>query len=505
MHPSHLLALPHFTFPQTDRSYAPAPCPDATSPQLLSSAHRTLDASNADFFYVPTYLACTILPVYDWVGPGPYSHGYPMRPVTAMRMSYDALEQVRTRWPYFNQSVERIRNAKAAGATGAALLPNHIFLFAHDEGACWAPQELFEHSIILTHWGRMDARPQSSSRYIPDNWEHAWFAVERAPNGQRWGFERGGRLGSRGMIGTHPCYDPLKDIVIPVYSPPSNWWRSPLVLESSPHQEQPQQQQQQGGVATGAAAAAEAGATRSAYSGTGAADNEDEEAQMWAAARSMLNAPRPTLAYFSGNLAVNEPLKYARGVRHRLRAAFRGKPGWKLVGKAGSAYSVDLGSSEFCLVPPGGDGWSSRVDDSVRHGCIPVIIMDNVHLPFETSLNYSSFAIRVREADVEQIDAILRSVPSEVRRAMRLAMRRIWTRFVYARSFVDADAYLGGGSSVTASSERRVLPRSFLQDPPVRSVAHAMNRGAPDALDTIMLELALRLETSQERQAHQAR
>ena len=131
--------------------------------------------------------------------------------------------------------------------------------------------------------------------------------------------------------------------------------------------------------------------------------------------------------------------------------------------------------------------------------------MDNVHLPFETSLNYSSFAIRVREADVEQIDAILRSVPSEVRRAMRLAMRRIWTRFVYARSFVDADAYLGGGSSVTASSERRVLPRSFLQDPPVRSVADAMNRGAPDALDTIMLELALRLETSQERQAHQAR
>ena len=26
-------------------------------------------------------------------------------------------------------------------------------------------------------------------------------------------------------------------------------------------------------------------------------------------------------------------------------------------------------SSQFCLVPPGGDGWSSRVDDAVRQGC----------------------------------------------------------------------------------------------------------------------------------------
>ena len=136
-----------------------------------------------------------------------------------------------------------------------------------------------------------------------------------------------------------------------------------------------------------------------------------------------------------------------------------------------------------------------------------ILALGGLAAAFGIGLGFASLRFKV-EGDplVEQIDAILRSVPSEVRRAMRLAMRRIWTRFVYARSFVDADAYLGGGSSgVTASSERRVLPRSFLQDPPVRSVADAMNRGAPDALDTIMLELALRLETSQGRQAHQAR
>jgi hypothetical protein len=105
---------------------------------MLGSAHRTLDGNTADYFYVPSYLACTILPVYDWVGPGPFALGYPMRPVTAMRMAFDALEQVRSRWPYFNRSVARraaARRRQAAAASDLAPLPDHIFLFPHDEGA----------------------------------------------------------------------------------------------------------------------------------------------------------------------------------------------------------------------------------------------------------------------------------------------------------------------------------------------------------------------------------
>ena len=57
--------------------------------------------------------------------------------------------QVRQHFPYFNRSVAARSAAIARGA--AAPMPTHIFLFAHDEGACWAPQELYEHSIILTH------------------------------------------------------------------------------------------------------------------------------------------------------------------------------------------------------------------------------------------------------------------------------------------------------------------------------------------------------------------
>ena len=29
-------------------------------------------------------------------------------------------------------------------------------MFSHDEGACWAPTEIYNTSIILMHWGRLD-------------------------------------------------------------------------------------------------------------------------------------------------------------------------------------------------------------------------------------------------------------------------------------------------------------------------------------------------------------
>jgi hypothetical protein len=178
-----------------------------------------------------------------------------------------------------------------------------------------------------------------------------------------------------------------------------------------------------------------------------------------------------------------------------------------LVGKRGGLYSLDLSSSDFCLVPPGGDGWSSRVDDAVRHGCIPVIIMDGVKMPFEGLLDYSAFAVRVAEADVEKLDDILRAVPPARKDAMRAAMRTLWTRFTYALALLRPDAWL----------PRPDLPRDYLSKPPLPALARHMaaaaggghagppppqgallpapaadGLAAPDALDTVMMFLASR-------------
>ena len=75
-------------------------------------------------------------------GPAPYSppgyQGIPPRPVYAMRVALAALAQIRAEQPYWN-------------ASGGA---DHLFLFSHDEGACWAPLEVYRRSTnptILTN------------------------------------------------------------------------------------------------------------------------------------------------------------------------------------------------------------------------------------------------------------------------------------------------------------------------------------------------------------------
>jgi len=197
-----------------------------------------------------------------------------------------------------------------------------------------------------------------------------------------------------------------------------------------------------------------------------------------------LNATRPTLAYFSGNLAKHEPIKYARGVRHRLVRAFQGTPGWVLVGGRGDRYASDLAASEFCIVPPGGDGWSSRVDDAVRHGCIPVIVMDGVQLPFEWLLDYGRFSLRVAEADVEKLDQMLRALPHARRIQMRLAMQSVWTRFTYASALLDYERYLPRRA---ADGRELPLPQE------AEALRKKWRPRDPDAIDTILMALHARL------------
>ena len=135
-------------------------------------------------------------------------------------------------------------------------------------------------------------------------------------------------------------------------------------------------------------------------------------------------------------------------------------------------------------------------------------------MPFEGVLDYAAFSIRIPEADVEQLDALLRAVPAarKVREyvrecvrtrasrpaasalhgsflpcflpslppcvhpyflssllayhlplisaarqaAMRAAMATLWTRFTYAKSILQPDAWL----------PRPELPRDYLKVPP---------------------------------------
>jgi hypothetical protein len=76
---------------------------------LLSSAIRTLNPEEADWFYTPVYTTCDLTP---W--------GHPL-PFKSPRIMRSAIQFISKRWPYWNRT------------EGA----DHFFVVPHDFGACF--------------------------------------------------------------------------------------------------------------------------------------------------------------------------------------------------------------------------------------------------------------------------------------------------------------------------------------------------------------------------------
>ena len=47
--------------------------------------------------------------------------------------------------------------------------------------------------------------------------------------------------------------------------------------------------------------------------------------------------------------------------------------------------------------PCAGDGFSPRAEDAVLHGCLPVVVMDDVDPVFSSLLDWDSFSVRIPE------------------------------------------------------------------------------------------------------------
>jgi hypothetical protein len=76
---------------------------------LLSSAIRTLNPEEADWFYTPVYTTCDLTP---W--------GHPL-PFKSPRIMRSAIQFISSHWPYWNRT------------DGA----DHFFVVPHDFGACF--------------------------------------------------------------------------------------------------------------------------------------------------------------------------------------------------------------------------------------------------------------------------------------------------------------------------------------------------------------------------------
>jgi hypothetical protein len=194
---------------------------------LLTSPHRTLDPETADFFFVPVYGGCYISRFFrPTPGHSLFLHDtWLPAPVRGSHFYLEALRWISTHFPYWDR-----RNGS-----------DHLFAFPHDEGACAAPVEVGSRAILLSSWGRI-GHVTNSTTIMPESiWRWPGFVNE--------------------MYGASTCFDPAKDILMPVFTP------VPVLAEAAALQPALQQLP-----AAAAAAAAATTTTNSASTSTATAE-----------------------------------------------------------------------------------------------------------------------------------------------------------------------------------------------------------------------------------------
>eukprot|EP00271_Cylindrocystis_brebissonii_P008104 TRINITY_DN22132_c0_g1_i1.p1 TRINITY_DN22132_c0_g1~~TRINITY_DN22132_c0_g1_i1.p1 ORF type:complete len:881 (+),score=139.06 TRINITY_DN22132_c0_g1_i1:51-2693(+) len=319
---------------------------------LLAGPHRTTNPDEADYFYVPVLLGCAIARADDSPRMDMQSEYRGSRPYFSTKFALEALDFIKQK-PYWERNGGK----------------DHIWMYPWDEGACFAPQAIWS-SIMLSPWGNtMTHHPGSTTAYQADNWESIPKEVR----------------------GDHPCFDPVKDIVIPAWKAPS-----PKAIEAKfvarPYEE------------------------------------------------------RKFLFYFNGNLGNKHKgrpeIGYSMGIRQQVAEYFGSSPSIEgklgtlsesdvvVTGERSERYHDELASSRFCGVFPG-DGFSARMEDSILHGCVPVIVQDGIQMPYENVLDYDQISVRVMEAEIPSMIKILRAIPEARVRAMLSAVKGLWQRWSY--------------------------------------------------------------------------
>ena len=119
------------------------------------------------------------------------------------------------------------------------------------------------------------------------------------------------------------------------------------------------------------------------------------------------NRRRKTFLFFIGHIpksSIDE-----KSVRMKLYKALKNvkdvkmKAATNLVGSRyikHNNYISMMRASVFCLAPRGDTRSSKRVFESISHGCIPVIISSNTHLPYSRQIDWNKAAIELDEKSI---------------------------------------------------------------------------------------------------------
>lgn len=104
------------------------------------------------------------------------------------------------------------------------------------------------------------------------------------------------------------------------------------------------------------------------------------------------------------------------------------------VQKGGIKMSTEgMRSSKFCLNIAGDTPSSNRLFDAIASNCVPVIISDEIELPYEDVLDYSQFCIFMRTRDALRKSFLI----NFIRGIGKEEWTKMWNRLKEVQSFYE--------------------------------------------------------------------
>ncbi|KAK4390999.1 putative beta-1,4-xylosyltransferase IRX10 [Sesamum angolense] len=107
-------------------------------------------------------------------------------------------------------------------------------------------------------------------------------------------------------------------------------------------------------------------------------------------------------------------------------------------------YFQHLCNAKFCLAPRGESSWTLRFYESFFVECVPVILSDQVELPFQNVVDYTQISIKwpSTRIGIELLD-YLESIPDKDLEGMIAKGRRVRCLWVYAPESESCSAFNG--------------------------------------------------------------
>ncbi|GMH00852.1 hypothetical protein Nepgr_002691 [Nepenthes gracilis] len=107
-------------------------------------------------------------------------------------------------------------------------------------------------------------------------------------------------------------------------------------------------------------------------------------------------------------------------------------------------YFEHLRNAKFCLAPRGESSWTLRFYESYFVECVPVLLSDQVELPFQDVIDYTRISIKWPSTRIgPQLLEYLESIPDELIEEMITRGRQVRCLFVYALEFQPCSAING--------------------------------------------------------------